>query len=85
MYDLCLQVVFPSLIDLTLGELNIKKLWPDQLPATSSSIQNCPSLSTLTIVKCPKLSTFLDTNSAKKDEQEGMGSVATQPLFQEKV
>ncbi|KAL5574995.1 hypothetical protein UlMin_016694, partial [Ulmus minor] len=44
----------------------------------------CPTLSTLTILNCPKLSAFLDTNSTKKDEQEGMSSVATQPLFQEK-
>ncbi|KAL5575945.1 hypothetical protein UlMin_017644, partial [Ulmus minor] len=133
------KVVFPNLTELTLGYLKIKKLWPDQLPATSSFMQNlkklevdkchsleyllsstmakgfsqlqylcvtncraieeiiatkelteegtsveCPNLSTLTILNCPKLSTFLDTNFTKKDEQEGMSSVATQPLFQEK-
>ncbi|KAL5575947.1 hypothetical protein UlMin_017646 [Ulmus minor] len=52
---------------------------------SSGTSVECPSLSTLTIRNCPKLSTFSDTNSTKKDEQEGMSSVATQSLFQEKV
>ncbi|KAL5575951.1 hypothetical protein UlMin_017650, partial [Ulmus minor] len=56
------KVVFPNLTELTLWDLKIKKLWPDQLPTASSSMQN---LERLKVDECHSLEYLLSSTMAK--------------------